>query len=158
MNVETSGSQAESDRWQRVAPAVFRALESAAERLGLPPETELSLAVVDAEEIRALNRRYRQVDAPTDVLSFPLLELEPGMPLPTDEIPPVLGDVVISLEHVYRQAEAYGHGPKREAAFLAVHGLLHLLGHDHDNPESEARMFGLQEEILVRVGLSRHGT
>lgn len=158
MNVETSGSQAGSARWQRVAPAVFRALESAAERLALPPETELSLAVVDAEEIRALNRRYRQVDAPTDVLSFPLLELEPGTPLPSEEIPPVLGDVVISLDHVYQQAEAYGHGPEREAAFLAVHGLLHLLGYDHASTEDESRMLELQEEILVRVGLSRHGT
>lgn len=157
MEVETTGSQARAEGWWRVEPAVFRALETAAQVLGLPPETELSLAVVDDEEIRTLNRRYRQVDAPTDVLSFPLLELEPGDPIPVDEIPPVLGDVVLSLTHIYQQAETYGHSPEREAAFLAVHGLLHLMGHDHVTPEGEARMLALQEEILERAGLPRHG-
>ncbi|BAS28475.1 rRNA maturation RNase YbeY [Limnochorda pilosa] len=158
MNVETSGSQAGSARWREVAPAVHRALEGAAEVLGLPPDTELSLAVMDAGEVHSLNRRYRQVDAPTDVLSFPLLETQPGHPLPADEVPLALGDVVLSLEHVYRQAEAYGHSPQREAAFLAVHGLLHLLGYDHASPGEEARMFALQEEILEGAGLPRHGT
>lgn len=157
MEVETTGSQAQAEGWLRVEPAVFRALAAAAEVLGLPPDAELSLAVVDEPEIHALNRQYRQVDAPTDVLSFPLLELEPGDPIPIDEIPPVLGDVVLSLPHIYRQADAYGHSPEREAAFLAVHGLLHLLGHDHVTPEGEARMFALQEEILEKAGLPRHG-
>jgi len=158
VEVVITGSQAETEGWRRVAPAVARALATAAEVLGLPAEAELSLAVVDDEEIRRLNGQYRQVDAPTDVLSFPLLELEPGAPIPADEVPPVLGDVVLSLAHIYRQAEAFGHSPEREAAFLAVHGLLHLLGHDHQTPAEEARMFALQEEILGRAGLPRHGT
>jgi len=158
VEVVITGSQAETEGWRRVAPAVARALATAAEVLGLPAEAELSLAVVDDEEIRRLNGQYRQVDAPTDVLSFPLLELEPGAPIPADEVPPVLGDVVLSLAHIYRQAEAFGHSPEREAAFLAVHGLLHLLGHDHQTPAEEARMFALQEEILGRAGLPRDGT
>src|SRR5690554_4337321 len=118
MEVETTGSQAHTEGWLRVEPAVLRALATAAEVLGMPEDAELSLAVVDDQEIHALNRQYRHVDAPTDVLSFPLLELEPGEPIPMDEIPPVLGDVVLSLPHIYRQAEAYGHSPEREAAFL----------------------------------------
>jgi probable rRNA maturation factor len=104
---------------------------------------EVALSLVDDAEIRQLNRRWRGVDAPTDVLSFPLEDEE------------LLGDVVVSLETAERQSRAFGHSLRREVAFLAVHGTLHLLGYDHDTPDAEARMQAAAEAVLGRLGILR---
>ena len=110
-------------------------------------ELGVSVVITDNEEIHRLNREYRNKDCPTDVLSFPLYD-EEGY-LDEDE----LGDIVISLERAKAQAEEYGHGIIREVAFLTAHSMLHLLGYDHENGETE--MYEKQEEILNLLGITR---
>lgn len=125
------------------------------EELGKP--AEVSLVFVDDARIRELNREYRKKDTPTDVLSFPLYEFAaPGelQGAEEDEVY-LLGDVVISLDTAIRQAEEYGHSLHREVAFLFTHGLLHLLGYDHDDEEKRRVMREAEEKYLSEVGLSR---
>ena len=110
---------------------------------------EISVTFTDNEKIHALNRQYRAVDRPTDVLSFPLFDEEvEGEPL-------ALGDIVLSLEKAQEQATEYGHSFEREVAFLVVHSMLHLLGYDHvDSKLEESIMREKQEIILDELGLS----
>lgn len=116
---------------------------------------QVSVTFVDNEGIRELNRDYRQIDAPTDVLSFPLTDFEGSEEPPADEPQVPLGDIVLSLEKTAAQAEEFGHSFEREAAFLCVHSMLHLLGYDHvDSEEEDAEMRRRQREILARMGLS----
>lgn len=132
-----------------------RCLRQAAETEQVPL-AEVSVTVVDDEEIHRLNREYRQVDRPTDVLSFP--QWEPGEEWSLGEgVPVPLGDLVISLPRAKEQAEQYGHSLEREMGFLAVHGFLHLLGYDHSTDEEEEEMFSRQERVLSQVGLTRQG-
>ncbi len=114
---------------------------------------ELSIVITDEETVQALNREYRGVDAPTDVLSFPMLEGTPpeGVPPTPEEEVTYLGDVVIALPVAERQAREYGHSLQEELRLLTVHGVLHLLGYDHATPEEEARMWARQEAILGRA-------
>ena len=114
---------------------------------------EGSVTFTDNEGIHALNREYRNVDRPTDVLSFPLSD---GEDYDTDGDVVLLGDIVISLERAQTQAEEYGHSFEREVAFLTVHSMLHLLGYDHEtSPEDERDMFARQDEILISAGMTR---
>ncbi|GAV22054.1 rRNA maturation RNase YbeY [Carboxydothermus pertinax] len=108
-------------------------------------EGVVSVALVDNNYIQSLNRDYRQKDTPTDVLSFPL----------ADDEDDVLGDVVISLEKALEQAKEYGHSFLREVSFLTVHGVLHLLGHDHYTEEETRIMREKEEKILKALGLER---
>ncbi|TCW37682.1 rRNA maturation RNase YbeY [Laceyella sacchari] len=133
---------------------VEAALNRAAEVEELPP-VEVSVTIVDNERIHQLNREYRDVDRPTDVLSFPLWEPDEEWVIDEEEERVALGDIVISLPKAKEQAEAYGHSLDREVGFLAVHGFLHLLGYDHETKEEEKEMFAKQEEILSLVGLHR---
>ena len=117
---------------------------------------EVSVTFTDDADIRKLNRQFRNIDRSTDVLSFPLFDYsgEEEEP-PVDELMGMLGDIVISLETAKRQAEEYGHSFEREAAFLCVHSMLHLLGYDHETGETdEAEMRRRQSEILEGMGLS----
>ena len=107
----------------------------------------VSVLITDNEEIHQLNLQYRQKDAPTDVLSFPLFDEDGNL----DE--EELGDIVMSLERAQTQAEEYNHSLKREVAFLTAHSMLHLLGYDHENGEQE--MYTKQEEILNLLGITR---
>jgi probable rRNA maturation factor len=110
---------------------------------------EASISFVNDAEIRELNLKYREKDAPTDVLSFPTI----GTP-PNDIFP--MGDIIISSETAARQAADYGHSFEREVAFLALHGVLHLLGFNHEeDPNDLALMEEIQESILDEMGLSR---
>lgn len=104
--------------------------------------------------IHDLNRDHRGIDRPTDVLSFSQLEGEELAPLPGGQ-PVPLGDIVISLERCAAQALEFGHSFGRELGFLVAHGMLHLLGYDHQTPEEEAAMVAQTEEILGGLGLSR---
>ncbi len=116
-----------------------------------PDKCEVSITLVDNEEIHALNREYRGVDRPTDVLSFPIFD-EDDMGGKT-----ILGDIVLSLERAREQAEEFGHSFEREAAFLTVHSMLHLLGYDHEEGKAqESEMFSRQEAILCKMGLARN--
>ena len=113
------------------------------------------LQITDDEGIHEINRDYRGVDRPTDVLSFPMFEDEG---LDEDEAlgELILGDIVLSLERAKEQAEEYGHSFERECAFLCVHSVLHLLGYDHEiSEEEEIEMFARQEAILQELGITR---
>ncbi|MDR1664746.1 MAG: rRNA maturation RNase YbeY [Clostridiales bacterium] len=119
---------------------------------------ELSVVLMSAEEIQKFNRDYRHVDRVTDVLSFPLAELEDepqGFDDTPEDEPAVLGDILICVSRAREQAEELGHSLLRELAFLTVHGLLHLLGYDHENAAGEAEMIRLQTEILNKAGITR---
>lgn len=133
-------------------------LQLAADHLELSRETEVSLTIVDDERIHVINREYRQVDRPTDVISFAINDVtdeEEGILEWPEDMPYELGDLFISLDTAERQSEEYGHSLERELGFLAVHGFLHLNGFDHQTVEDEKRMFGLQDEILDDYGLTR---
>ncbi len=116
--------------------------------------------------IRQMNRETRQIDRLTDVLSFPLLECEAGSPkkqlvitdfdltyLPDFVLP--LGDIVLSVDQALEQAKDYGHSMEREIAFLSVHGLLHLIGYDHQTKEQESKMRAQQRSIMQILGINR---
>ena len=119
-------------------------------------DCEISLSFVTNEEIHQINRQFRNVDAPTDVLSFPQLTFEEGEEADVNENGEiVLGDIIISVERAKEQAEEYGHGLKREIAFLTVHSMLHLLGYDHMENDEEEDMFRRQKEILEIAGIPR---
>jgi probable rRNA maturation factor len=121
---------------------------------------EVSISFVNNDEIRALNKQYRDKDTATDVLSFPLLEFEETEENYNDEDEYVqedklLGDIVISLEKAEEQATEYGHSFERELAFLTVHGVLHLLGMDHEDEEQEKEMLQKQDKILQLLEIKR---
>ncbi|MBR2621198.1 MAG: rRNA maturation RNase YbeY [Clostridia bacterium] len=122
-------------------------------------DAEVSVTLTDSEGIQDLNLRFRGIDAPTDVLSFPLFDFEGETDEPpVDEIQNMLGDIVLNLERTTAQAQEYGHSFEREAAFLTVHSMLHLLGYDHETSEQdEADMRARQREIMDRMGLSVEG-
>ena len=121
----------------------------------LSAQTEVDITIVDDEEIHTLNRDYRNVDRPTDVLSFALDEGEEEEPEIIDgpELH-LLGDIIISAETAQRQGEEFGHGLEREIVYLAVHGLLHLLGYDHMVEEDKVIMRAKEEEALREIQLS----
>lgn len=114
-------------------------------------DSVFSIIFVDNEKIHELNKQFRGVDRPTDVISFALEDAEEEF-LSTIR---VLGDIYISIPKMQEQAKEYGHSEKRELAFLVVHGLLHLLGYDHQTEEEEKVMFQIQEEMLNEEGISR---
>lgn len=119
-------------------------------------DTEVSVSFVSNDEIQHLNKMYRDKDAPTDVLSFPLGENGDYENENTDAGFTMLGDIVISLETAVKQAEMYGHSLEREVGFLTVHSMLHLLGYDHElTPLDERIMREKEESILDKLGISR---
>ena len=110
-----------------------------------------NVIIVNNEDIHKINKEYRNVDRPTDVISFALEDNKdvdvPGLR--------VLGDIYISYDKVIEQALEYGHSEKREICFLSIHGLLHLLGYDHEKLEDEKKMFSLQKELLEEYGIKK---
>lgn len=141
-----------------------RVLNYAADSLLQPERISLSVAFLNEDEIRSLNMESRGVDKPTDVLSFQYLDyIRSGerVDLSKREYIDVvtglvdLGEVYICRSIARRQARTYGHSLKRETAFLALHGFLHLLGYDHDGEEDEREMFALQEKFLAVLNLKR---
>ncbi|MFC0473473.1 rRNA maturation RNase YbeY [Halalkalibacter kiskunsagensis] len=126
----------------------------------LEGDIEVSITIVDEKRIQEINKEYRDKDQPTDVISFALNEqsegelnvvLDPDMP----DMPNILGDIVISVLHVQKQAAEYSHSFERELGFLTVHGMLHLIGYDHMTEAEEKEMFSRQEDILTAYGLTR---
>lgn len=116
--------------------------------VSLPDEAVVSVIFVDDEQIHEINRDYRQIDRPTDVISFALQDNE-MIGISDGELE--LGDLFINIDAAKRQADEYGHSFERELGFLFTHGLLHLLGYDHMNEADEKIMFAKQEEILHEI-------
>jgi probable rRNA maturation factor len=119
------------------------------EHEGCKPETTLTCVLTDDVQIQMLNKQFRDIDAPTDVLAFAASE-GPVFILPDDQ-PPYLGDIIISLPTAERQATEVGHSMEHELALLVVHGCLHLLGYDHANEVERSRMWSMQDFILHSV-------
>lgn len=136
---------------------ILKVAEMVLEKEEIKPELEVSIVLVDNEQIRELNRDYRQVDSATDVLSFAYREEHEEEPEVAGDFmeEDVLGDIVISLEKAQSQREEYGHSLEREVGFLVVHGMYHLLGYDHLTPEERDIMRAKEEEILQQAGLVR---
>lgn len=143
-----------------IAPETVAKLETAVQAAltvaGAPPDAAVDVTLIDDAEIQELNRDWRQQDLPTDVLSFALNEAD-GAEFEPDGAK-LLGDVVISAERAAAQAAEYGHSLERELAYLAVHGTLHLLGYDHDDPQEQQQMRAKEEEALRQLGLTREET
>lgn len=119
---------------------------------------EISLYFTNNEEIHALNKAYRGIDRPTDVLSFAMDEtVDEGdsIAFSEEQETHLLGDIIISTEKSDAQSEEYGHSKEREVLFLFSHGMLHLLGYDHQTPEEESVMLGKQEAVLQQLGFTR---
>ncbi|MDQ0254359.1 putative rRNA maturation factor [Evansella vedderi] len=129
-------------------------IETAIEYENIEENVEVAITFVNDERIQELNREYRGKDQPTDVLSFALNDGEDTL-LTDEDVPELLGDIIVSVPRAIIQAEEYGHDLKRELCFLAVHGFLHLLGYDHDSVENEKIMFSKQEGILNKHGLKK---
>ncbi|GIX07354.1 MAG: hypothetical protein KatS3mg115_1757 [Candidatus Poribacteria bacterium] len=128
---------------QIVETAVLVVLEAEGEDL---ETSEVGILITDDAQIRELNRRYRNVDAPTDVLAFAMREGPDA-----DLNPQLLGDLVLSVPTAARQAQEQGHSLAYELAFLAVHGTLHLLGYDHQTPQEAEQMEAREAELMARV-------
>ena len=116
--------------------------------MGVNPLAELSILIVDIEHMTELNKRWMGGTGPTDVLSFPMDDAMPGRPDSSEPGTPILGDLVLSPEVAEAQAKDAGHSTADELHMLTVHGVLHILGYDHAEPEQAKEMFGLQNRLL----------
>lgn len=145
---------------------INRVILEAIDYAGCPYEAEVSVLLADDEGIRELNREHRGIDAPTDVLSFPMGDYETPCDfeqledacedyfnMETGEL--MLGDIVLSVDKIREQADKYGHSQERELAFLVAHSMLHLFGYDHMDDAERLVMEEKQEEILNRLGIRR---
>jgi probable rRNA maturation factor len=141
-------------------------IEESMDYEGCPYEAEVNVLITDNEDIRQINQEFRNIDNPTDVLSFPMVDYD--FPSDFDRLEDMandyfnpetgellLGDIVISIDKVIEQAEKYGHSENREMAFLVAHSMLHLFGYDHMEEEERQIMEQKQEEILSRRGYVR---
>ena len=146
---------------EKTCALIRKVIRAALAAEGVDFPCEIDVRVTSDEEIHKINRETRQVDRPTDVLSFPAFDLQPGeLPGPEDADPGTglvpLGDMMISLERVAAQAKEYGHSNRRELAYLVTHSVLHLLGYDHlDEGPMKAQMRGREEAILAELGITR---
>lgn len=138
-------NQSES-KWNVYEKRFEEIFEKTLNHLQIEADYEVSAVLMSADEIHVINRDYRQIDRPTDVISFALKDSEDDFEL--DEVEHELGDIFINVEAVVSQAKEYGHSECREISFLFTHGLLHLLGYDHMKDEDEKVMFELQDVIL----------
>ncbi len=158
LTIEIINEQAEAIGEESEA-LIRKCLQAAADAEEVSGEVVVTL--VDDARIHELNKQYRGVDRPTDVLSFAMNETGEDEPeiffdeAEADEVPNMLGDIVISIPRAQQQAQEYGHSFERELGFLAVHGFLHLLGYDHGTEAEEKEMFSRQEAVLQSIGLTR---
>lgn len=145
---------------------IHEVVEAAIEYVKCPYEVEVNVLLTDNEGIQEINREQRKIDRPTDVLSFPMIEFsEPEEFQLVEEHPEdyfnqdtgelLLGDIVISVDKVYEQAQEFGHSAERELAFLVAHSMLHLSGYDHEEEAERLVMESKQEEILQQKGYTR---
>jgi probable rRNA maturation factor len=147
---DESGEGIEGERVAALARFVLR-------RLKVHPQAELSVLAVDVATMTSLHEQWMDEEGPTDVLSFPMDELRPGKD-DEDPQPGLLGDVVLCPVVAAQQAAAAGHPVQDELDLLTTHGILHLLGYDHAEPDEEREMFGLQSELLTGWASERAGS
>lgn len=145
---------------------IHRVINEVLDYEACPYESEVNLILTDNEEIHKINKEYRNIDAPTDVLSFPMIDYEVAGDFSlveqsqedyfnpeTGEL--VLGDIIVSIDKVLEQAKSYNHSVMREFAFLIAHSMLHLCGYDHMEPEEARTMESKQREILEKLNILR---
>ena len=137
---------------EKILSEILRAADVIGKLYGCE-NSELSITLTDDKNIHALNKKYRQIDRPTDVLSFAFRESEEPEILNAEV--EILGDIIISLERAKVQAEEFGHSYLREIIFLEVHGLLHLLGYDHIEENDRIEMETEQKFIMEKLGIGR---
>ena len=146
-----------------VSSVITQCAEAALREEGVTVPCEINVLVTNDQGIQVINKASRDIDRPTDVLSFPMFELEPGTPPegeefldPETELCP-LGDMVISLERAIAQAKEFGHSVKREVGYLTIHSVLHLLGYDHMDEGPQKAAMRAKEEIIANgiAGMSR---
>lgn len=142
-------NQSNENSWKNYKSYLGEIANKVKETLELKTEFSFSVIMVNDNEIQEINRRYRNIDRPTDVISFAMQEGEDIIDEHQPEL--MLGDIFINVDAVRRQAADYGHSLKREFCFLTAHGLLHLLGFDHMNPSDETTMITLQERVLYDI-------
>jgi probable rRNA maturation factor len=165
INIENEQTLIEID--EMLIKAISDTIRYTLEDQNVSYEGEVSVLLVDNETIRGINRDTRNIDAETDVLSFPMIDYEPGKTYNElysshefgveyfDGDALVLGDVVLSMEKAIEQAEEYGHSIKREVCYLVLHSVLHLLGYDHLNEYDKIRMRAEEEKILNALEITR---
>lgn len=146
--------------------SILRSMQAAADNStvceGVPVPCSVSVRLCSDEAIRDINASYRGIDRPTDVLSFPTVSYPAGktagsckkallMEYDDETATCFLGDIIIAVPHIFSQAEEYGHSVEREACYLLIHGICHLMGYDHMEETEKARMRSLEERILSRI-------
>lgn len=141
-------NQSNEKSWKNYRPYVSQIISRIVTILNLEKKYDFSIILVDKNKIHEINREYRNIDKSTDVISFASLDDDSLLNM-EDTIE--LGDIFINVQAIRDQAKDYGHSLKREFCFLVTHGILHLLGYDHLNPEDEKLMFNLQEEVLNEI-------
>ncbi len=162
LRIKISGKAGNRDK--EAERLIKRAASAAFGHFGFAFKGQVDVLMTDDEEIRQINREYRDIDSPTDVLSFPMVDFAEGeyegdISCETDPESGLvmLGDMIISCQRAREQAEEYGHGFERECAYLTVHSMLHLLGFDHlDEGVQKKQMRKREEEILSLLGISRN--
>jgi len=161
MSVLIENLQRKMEITENINSLISRAVEISLKQEKFDIPSEVSVLLVDDEQIRDINKEHRNIDKPTDVLSFPIVDMVEGKivsdegDMDMDENLLLLGDIVVSLETTELQAREFGHTFDRELAFLVTHGVFHLLGYDHEDEEGESRMMGKQEAVLAQMGLKR---
>ncbi|QGT99984.1 Metal-dependent hydrolase YbeY, involved in rRNA and/or ribosome maturation and assembly [Candidatus Syntrophocurvum alkaliphilum] len=156
MEIMIINQQSKVNYTKQIQQIIKKVIKTTANKIKLSPNSEVSILLVDNSYIQELNFIYRKINQPTDVLSFAMNELtedEPDFDF-TEDLN-VLGDIVISLEMTIIQSEEYQHSFERELAYLVVHGMLHLLGYDHELDEERLVMRELEEKILKSIKLER---
>lgn len=146
------------EKMEREEVIIKKVVQAVLEEEKIVHDLYINITLTNNEEIHIINKQYREVDRPTDVLSFPMYEREEIPELrKKDNIfaEEILGDIIISIPKVREQAEEYGHSFERELAYLTTHGMLHLLGYDHMIDEEKEQMRKREEEILEKLNITR---
>ena len=153
MIVTLENNQDEIQVPEELEATLKKAMDIVAEKENLRDNAEVDITLVDLDEIHELNKQYRGIDRPTDVLSFALDEGDEEPEVEDEEVEHLLGDVIICAQKAVEQGEEFGHGLTREMTYLAVHGMLHLLGYDHME-EEDKKVMRAREEILRELDLA----
>lgn len=157
MPISISNQQTKYNLSPKMETIIKEITSGAMEKEGYTTVGEVTIVLVDDQMIQELNRDYRGIDSPTDVLAFSYIEDNPDEPdhaVPAEELDS-LGDIIVSMEQVHKQAKEYGHSAERELGFLVAHGIYHLMGYDHQTPEDETIMEAKVEAMLNFLNLPR---